>query len=223
MSNQDYKNAALQALKGNWAQAVLLALVYLALVLFFAGPYYAWSFRAGEDAAVTAFPVWQYGLLFGGYILFLIPLSVGIVNAFLALLRTGDNNLTANSFRLGFSKGYLRNLAAMLLVCLFVFLWSLLLIVPGIIMGLAYAMVPYLIQDHPEMGLMEAIKTSRKMMKGHKFDLFYLQLSFIGWAFLCVLTLCIGYLWLFPYMEAALTAFYEDVHGQYLQAAGDNA
>ena len=51
MSNQDYKNAALQALKGNWAQAVLLALVYLALVLFFAGPYYAWSFRAGEDAA----------------------------------------------------------------------------------------------------------------------------------------------------------------------------
>ena len=61
----------------------------------------------------------------------------------------------------------------------------------------------------------EAIELSMAMMDGHKWDLFCLELSFIGWAFLCVLSLGIGYLWLIPYMYASYAAFYEDVKNEY--------
>ena len=61
------------------------------------------------------------------------------------------------------------------------------------------------------MSAKEAMEVSMQMMKGNKWRLFCLQLSFIGWAILCVLTLGIGYLWLNPYMNAAIAAFYDEV------------
>ena len=104
----------------------------------------------------------------------------------------------------------------MTLMGIFVFLWTLLLVIPGIIKAFAYALVPYILADKPELSANEAINLSMKMMKGHKFDLFYLQLSFIGWAFVSVFTLGIGLLWLMPYMMTAQAAFYQDVRKEYL-------
>ena len=100
---------------------------------------------------------------------------------------------------------------ANLLTTIFVFLWSLLFVIPGIIAAYSYSMVFYILDENPEMSAMDAIRASKQMMKGHKWELFCLHISFIGWAFLSVFTLGIGYLFLSPYMIAADCAFYNEV------------
>ena len=81
-------------------------------------------------------------------------------------------------------------------------------------------MTPYILEDNPELGAVDAIHRSRMMMRGHKFDLFWLYLSFIGWFLLSLLTLGIGFLWLVPYMETAQAAFYEEVKADYALNGG---
>lgn len=102
-------------------------------------------------------------------------------------------------------------LAAGLLQMLYVFLWSLLLIIPGVIAAYRYSMTHYILAENPEMGANDAITRSKELMKGNKWRLFCLQLSFIGWMILCLFTLGIGNLWLTPYMMAANAAFYRDL------------
>ncbi len=96
-----------------------------------------------------------------------------------------------------------------------VLLWSLLLIIPVIIKALSYSMTPYILRDRPDLQNNAAIELSMDMMQGHKADLFWLYLSFIGWAILCCLTLGIGFFWLDPYMSASVAAFYEDLKADY--------
>jgi len=84
-------------------------------------------------------------------------------------------------------------------------------VIPGLVKVFSYAMTPYILVDHPELSTTEAIHESRLMMRGHKFDLFYLYLTFIGWAILCVLTAGIGFFWLIPYIETSRAAFYYDL------------
>ena len=86
-----------------------------------------------------------------------------------------------------------------LLVNLYLFLWTLLFIIPGIIKSFSYAMTYFIINDHPEYSLNQAITESRRMMDGHKMEYFILCLSFIGWFILSCITLGIGFLWLIPY------------------------
>lgn len=69
--------------------------------------------------------------------------------------------------------------------------------------------------DNPNLSAKECIKLSNEMMMGYKWKLFVLYLSFIGWALLAVLTLFIGYLWLYPYIYATFAAFYLDVKKNY--------
>jgi len=101
--------------------------------------------------------------------------------------------------------------AARFLQGLYVYLWSLLFIIPGIIAGYSYAMTGYILAEHPQMTASEAIARSKQMMYGNRFRLFCLQLSFIGWDILSALTFGIGYLWLTPYRQAATAAFYRDI------------
>ena len=96
---------------------------------------------------------------------------------------------------------------------LFVVLWSLLFIVPGILASFSYAMAPYILTENPDMTAREAIAASKEMMRGNRWRLFCLGFSFIGWAILAALTLGIGTLWLRPYEEAAQAAFYRDLSG----------
>lgn len=98
-----------------------------------------------------------------------------------------------------------------LLMAIFTFLWSLLLVIPGIIAAFRYSMAYFIMIDNPGIGALEAIDQSKQMMKGYKGKLFMLYLSFIGWALLCIITLGIGYLWLMPYIQASLAAFYEQL------------
>lgn len=102
-------------------------------------------------------------------------------------------------------------LIAGLLQALYIFLWSLLLVIPGVIATYRYAMTSFILAEDPEMGAGEAIDRSKEMMDGHKWDLFCLHFSFLGWALLCAFTAGIGYLWLTPYVQAATAAFYRDL------------
>lgn len=113
-------------------------------------------------------------------------------------------------FGTGFAQKFLRTL--------YTCLWALLLVIPGIVKGLSYAMTPFILEEHPEMTASEAIKASMKLMDGHKMDLFILGLTFIGWEILACLTMGIGFLFLNPYMNAAYAAFYRNISGQRQEA-----
>ncbi len=95
---------------------------------------------------------------------------------------------------------------------LFVFLWSLLFVIPGIIAGYSYSMAHYIMLENPNMTATEAIAQSKELMDGNKWRLFCLGFSFIGWGLLCGLTpFGLGYLWLLPYQEASYAAFYREI------------
>lgn len=102
-------------------------------------------------------------------------------------------------------------LASRFLRFIYVFLWSLLLVIPGIIAGLSYAMTGYILAENPKLSASEAISCSKQIMRGNRFRLFCLEFSFIGWDLLCMLTFGIGYLWLTPYKQAATAAFYREI------------
>lgn len=112
-----------------------------------------------------------------------------------------------------FSKAYMFGKALWLRIrtALFVFLWSLLLVIPGIIKAYAYSMAGYIMTENPEMSAKEAMEVSQQMMRGNKWRLFCLQFSFFGWMIVGTLTMGIGFLWINPYMNAAVTAFYDDI------------
>ena len=86
-----------------------------------------------------------------------------------------------------------------------------LLIIPGIILSLMFSQTEYIMKDDPQISAADAMKKSAEMMNGHKMELFWLLLSFIGWAILCVFTFGFGFIFLLPYMSSALSHFYEDL------------
>lgn len=106
-------------------------------------------------------------------------------------------------FGQGFAQAFLR--------ALYTFLWALLFIIPGIVKSFSYAMTPFIMAENPDMTASEAITVSRQLMDGHKGELFWLNLTFIGWSILSAFTLFIGNLFLTPYMNAAYAAFYKDL------------
>lgn len=103
------------------------------------------------------------------------------------------------------------------LVGLFTFLWSLLLIVPGIIKACAYSLAMYILAENPGISPMEAINRSKEMMQGHKMEYFLLVLSFFGWALLAPFTLGILYIWLLPYMQATMANYYRSLKGEFIE------
>lgn len=207
-SNQYYKNEALSALRGNWANALVATIILVALALFF----------SSNDAINSYYqrivinPFIGYSLSFVSLFV-LLPLAVGYSNSMRVLLETGDNRLTNNSFSLAFGN-WLHVVWGMILSTIYIFLWTLLLIIPGLIKSYSYALTPYILVEHPEMSANEAIEESMRLMDGHKFDLFYLQLSFIGWAILSILSLGLGFFWLIPYQMTAQAAFYRDIKNE---------
>ena len=211
---REYKRAARASLRGNWAPAVLASLVLLFIAVLLSVPTELFLYA-------NLGPALFFGLQTGSLLIstfLVVPLGVGYAVACLMLYETNDDRLSENMFKTAFSR-YWHKVGGMFLMSLKVWLWSLLLVIPGIIMAFAYAMTPYILEEHPEIGAWEASRVSQKMMRGHKFRLFRLNLSFIGWALLCVLTLGVGFLWLVPYMQMSQAAFYSDLKAQQGDAA----
>jgi uncharacterized membrane protein len=217
-TNQELKNSALAALKGNWAPAVLGAIFFTFATCLITSPSYCSNMAAFgmpffDSINPKLLKIFSNSSFLLNFFL-LYPLSLGYSVAHKELLQNGDAAITRNTVRLAFSD-YVRNAVSILLVYLYTLLWTLLFIVPGIIKGLAYSLTPFIVKDNPQLSPNQAINLSMKMMKGHKFDLFYLYLSFIGWIFLAILTLGIGLLWVIPYMQTSMAAFYLDVKNDY--------
>ncbi|MBR1861102.1 MAG: DUF975 family protein [Lachnospiraceae bacterium] len=109
----------------------------------------------------------------------------------------------------GFTDGYMNIVKVLFFRDLFIFLWSLLFIIPGIVKSYEYRMVPYLLSENPKMSKDEATKLSSRMMKGNKWKAFVLDLSFIGWHILSALTMDIlGIFYVKPYQQATNAALY---------------
>ncbi len=106
-----------------------------------------------------------------------------------------------------------RSLLAYILMVIFILLWSLLLLIPGIIAAISYSMTFYILAENPSITANEAIDMSKKMMYGYKMKMFGLSLMFFLLGILCIFTLGIGFLWLYPYMQVTMAKFYEDIKG----------
>lgn len=109
---------------------------------------------------------------------------------------------------------FLKKWGTVWLVALYTFLWSLLFCIPGIIKTYSYSMTTFILLDHPEMGINEAITESRRMMNGYKWKLFVLDLSFILWRLLCMIPVAgmvLNVLYVTPYVAATRASFYEEL------------
>ena len=93
----------------------------------------------------------------------------------------------------------------------YIFLWSLLLAIPGIYKYYQYRFVPYIISDKPNLTAKNALAASREMTRGNKFKIFLLDLSFIGWYLLGLLALFVGVFFVMPYHEAAIAKLYNQL------------
>ena len=179
------------------------------------------SAQNGGDAA-SAYGPFQFRLTFnplssfGSVAMFLLagPLMVGLTHYF---LHVADRNDPQFNDLFGQFKNFGNTCALYLLTTIFTFLWTLLFIIPGIIAGISYAMAPYIVAEHPEIRAADAIRMSKDMMKGHKGEYFILQLSFIGWFLLSILTLGIGFIFLSPYLSAAEAEFFNEVSGKNIE------
>lgn len=197
--NRPLRRQALDALEGNWGTAVIFTIVYAVLAAICG---YSLQFLfAGNNALSSG------GSFIGGLIL--MPISFAYIIGFLGLKR-GVVPQAGDLFK-HYNK---RIFLTMLLKSVYMCLWLLLFIVPGIVKYYSYAMTEYILKDNPELSNNAAIEASMAMMKGNKKRLFLLDLSFTGWSILCVLTFGLGLILLYPYWYTARAAFYEELKGE---------
>lgn len=139
---------------------------------------------------------------------------LGFAVAYMFLKQARDNEaMNLNDLLAGFTKDFGGTLLIGLMTSLFVALWSILLIVPGIIKSYAYSMAYYIKADHPDYDWRACMNGSQDMMRGHKMELFVLDLSFIGWYIVGAMCMGIGTLWVTPYHNATRAQFYESLRG----------
>ncbi len=134
------------------------------------------------------------------------PLRISICRVYLDLTKGVKPKI--EKITEGFKKCWLSSVGLFLLEGILEFLWSLLLIIPGIIKCYSYSMASFILIENPEISPLEAITRSKNMMKGHKFELFVLDLSFIWWYLAVIFTLGIASIYVTPYMVSTRTNFY---------------
>lgn len=196
LSNSELRAEARQALKGNWSVAALFMFVYVLIACTVSS---AFSLPFGNNPTAEGFSLVTA--------LLLLPLQWGCYVAYMRLFR--NEELQMGWMFEGYPQG--RIWTTCILQFIYTLLWALLLIIPGVIKSYSYAMTPYILKDNPELSNNAAIEESMRMMQGNKMKLFLLDLSFIGWCLLSILTFGIGMLWVSSYMYTARAAFYEDL------------
>ena len=217
----DFRYAARKALSGKWGIAILAGLI--ASLLGGVG-INTGSLNLNSDFSELKEiddPVFIH-ILLSMLLMTLAVLSVVWIVYFIigSIIEVGYNRFNLNlidgeEVKIGqivsFFPHWLKAIGTCFLRNLYIFLWSLLLIVPGIIATYSYSMTTYILAEYPDIPIREALRLSKLMMYGNKWRLFCLLISFIGWEILCAFTLGIGYLWLIPYQKAAITDFYREV------------
>ena len=211
--NSELRAQARERLEGQWGTFVLMTFLMLVIQTILQIPGYIGSLLevlSPENVLASL----SFSNISNILSLLALPLSWGLT---VSLLRNHrEESVDLENLFDGFRGGrYTRVFCALFLVNLFTFLWALLLIIPGIMKAFSYALTPYIIMDEPELTARQAITRSCEIMEGRRWKLFCLYLSFIGWGILCLLTFGIGFLWLVPYMNASVAAFYEDARAEY--------
>ena len=201
--NFEYRNAAFNMLKADWKGTVLLLLIIMVINTVISSA--LGRVFTSEESASFALLIAE---IFVG-----IPLSYLFVKEILGFVRGGKIEVSATLVD-KFKADYLKSIKVIGLMSIYVFLWSLLLLIPGIIKGYSYCFAPFISMDNEKLTAEECIQQSMKMTKGYKMKLFLLDLSFIGWYFLSIITLGIGLLWVIPYHESARIMLYEDIKAQ---------
>lgn len=199
-TNPELRNEAKAFMAGNWKSAVIITLVNFLIIT-------AFELLNIGDSTITKI------LYFVGLIAVLLPLNYGYLMTFLRFSR-GENLAVENLFAMFKGDYYKKSVVLGLLNMVYTLLWTLLLIVPGLIKSLSYALAPYIMIDNPELSAEEAICKSMKMMEGHKMDLFLIQLGYAGLGLLSMLLLGIPLLWLMPYYQVVYAKFYEEIKNE---------
>ncbi|OCA90588.1 hypothetical protein A8F94_01515 [Bacillus sp. FJAT-27225] len=211
MSIKEIKKDALASLSGRWGIAIVLSIVTFAFFTFIpmiieilgSGGFEAWYYAEVPPVEASTLS-WIATIAIS-------PILYSYYWLFLDLQRgksVSVGKLFGNVSKAGI---YFKTIGLYLLTLIYTILWSLLLLVPGIIKALAYSQAYFILKDNPDMVVNDVITESRKLMDGYKWKYFLLTLSFIGWALLSILTLGIGLIWLVPYFTSALASFYQNL------------
>lgn len=192
--NSELRQEARASLSGNWGLAIGAFLIY--------------SLVMGSS---TWIPPIIGAIVLGG------PMAAGVAGFSLNIAR-GREARFEQIFD-GF-KNFGNTVGAYCLMFLYVFLWSLLFFIPGIIAAISYSQVFFIMADDDTIEPMDALRKSREMMDGYKWKYFELALTFFALSILCLFTFGIGFLWLIPYMYVTYANFYEDLKGDFMERDG---
>jgi uncharacterized membrane protein len=185
--NKVLMTQARETLKDKWEMPIKVTVIYILIEIALAA--------LGGGGTIISFAI-------SG------PLTVGLTIFWLAFSRNEDTKV--GMMLEGFDTWF-RSFKAFILIFIFTLLWTLLLIIPGLIASFAYSQVYFILAEDKTIGANAALDKSRAMMKGNKWKLFCLCCRFIGWFLLCLLTLGIGFIWFIPYFHTTLAKFYDDI------------
>lgn len=205
-----YKNFAKKQLSGRWGVPILVTLFVFVVSSIFSIPdilqlsrsgYFAAIWNNDSLAALDALNSAKSTSFITSIVSMIISaiLEVATIGVYIKMSRSPEP-VAFSDFIEGFNNWARATLGA-LWQYLWVFLWTLLFIIPGIIKTIAYSQMYYIIAEYKDVSVTKAMRISIEITKGHKWDLFVMYLSFLGWAILAAFTLGILNLWLIPYMN----------------------
>ena len=217
VTRKELKDNAKQSLRGNWGWAIIVFLITAIIVGIFTGAGHWLDETYINYDGTNIF--YQFASPIGSILLWIgsfIGLSRNI-----AFLELRDDQKEEKPYMAAFSvfteNRFGPELINFVLVSIFTFLWTWLLIIPGIIKAYSYSMTPYIVKDmvasDKQVSATDGINASKELMKGHKMALFIFDLSFLGWNILAAITCGIGYLWVTPYYQTAKANFYRHIAG----------
>lgn len=206
----EYRAQAREALQNRWGEAAIVSLIILLVAMIIATP----SFIAEWAGSITTL-----------LSVLVLPLQYAYYISLLERTRGNEEELTHYTFQYTINHAYANT--RFLVAGLFIMLISMVaaiftLGIGAIVVKYMYSMVPYLLHDYPELTPREAMKISREMMSGQKWELFVLDLTFIGWILLSIITFGVGMIFVEPYMSTARATFYEDLKSEKLVEEADN-
>lgn len=207
----EIKNQSLESLEGKWRLTVLLtfivflmtAVLPLILKIILSGGF---TSMVDQNNPHLGAMIFQFV-----YSIALVPFTIAFTWFYLNLIRREEPEIPQVFSIYLDGQTSLKLIGASILQNIMILLWTILLIIPGIIKKLSYSQTFYLLKDHPEYSVIQAITESKNRMKGYKWKYFLLNLSFIGWGILCVISLGIGYLLLVPYVSTSTATFYREL------------
>lgn len=196
-SNSEIRRAAFDLLQGQWGSGIAVAVITFVFSAMASGVAYEYS---GIQLLIS--------------LLLIAPLSFGVTFHFLRWVKTGTGEGPKGMWD-GFTQTYYKQVVILaLLETIYLILWFLLLIVPGIIKSYSYAMSSYILAENPEISGEEAICRSMRMMEGYKMKLFLMDLGRIGLMLLSLPLLGIPLLWICPYYATAFAKFYTELKAE---------